>query len=90
MMNRDTLVGFWGIALNITISTCLALATAPVFETTAVFPITPKNKPNYRIPAILQAPNGDVLILAERRNDGPGDIGNHDIVLKRSHDKGKT
>jgi sialidase-1 len=65
-------------------------AAAPLFETTVVFPVTPMNKPNYRIPAILQAPNGDVLVFAEKRNDGPGDIGNHDIVLKRSTNRGKS
>ena len=65
-------------------------APAPLFETTPVFPATPNNKPNYRIPAIVQAPNGDILIIAERRNDGIGDIGDHDIVMKRSRDKGKT
>lgn len=67
-----------------------AHAAAPLFETTLVFPNAPKNKPNYRIPAILQTPNGDVLIFAEKRNDGIGDIGNHDIALKRSRDKGRT
>lgn len=65
-------------------------AASPLLETTCVFPATPKNKPNYRIPAILQAPNGDLLIFAEKRNDGPGDVGNTDIVLKRSRDKGRT
>jgi sialidase-1 len=66
------------------------LAGAPVFETTLVFPVAPGNKPNYRIPAIIQAPNGDILIIAEKRNDGIGDVGNHDIVMKRSRDQGKT
>lgn len=60
------------------------VAAEPLFETTRVFPLTPKNKPNYRIPSIVQAPNGDILVICERRNDGPGDIGNHDIVMKRS------
>lgn len=68
----------------------VALAAEPLFETTCVFPVTPNNKPNYRIPAIIQAPHGDLLIIAERRNDGPGDIGNHDIILKRSADLGRT
>ncbi|MBI5773232.1 MAG: exo-alpha-sialidase [Verrucomicrobia bacterium] len=67
-----------------------ARGAAPLFETTLVFPNAPKNKPNYRIPAILQAPNGDVHLFAEKRNDGIGDIGNHDIVFKRSRDKGRT
>src|SRR6186713_2153757 len=65
-------------------------ATDSLFETTCVFPITPDNKPNYRIPAIQQAPDGSIIIFAEKRNDGPGDIGNHDIVMKRSTDKGRT
>lgn len=67
-----------------------APAAEPLFETTLVFPNAPQNKPNYRIPSIIQAPNGDILVICERRNDGPGDIGNHDIVMKRSIDKGKT
>ncbi|MBI5397372.1 MAG: exo-alpha-sialidase, partial [Verrucomicrobia bacterium] len=70
--------------------TLMANAAEPFLETTCVFPVAPKNKPNYRIPAILQAPNGDLLIFAEKRNDGPGDVGNTDIVLKRSRDKGHT
>jgi sialidase-1 len=65
-------------------------AAEALFETTCVFPITPNNKPNYRIPGILLAQNGDLLVIAERRNDGPGDIGDHDIVMKRSRDQGKT
>ncbi len=71
-------------------SMILPAPAAPLFETTCVFPVAPKNKPNYRIPAILQAPNGGLLIFAEKRNDGPGDVGNTDIVLKRSRDKGRT
>ena len=66
------------------------IAAEPLFETTLLFPLTPKNKPNYRIPSIIQALNGDILVICERRNDGPGDIGNHDIVMKRSADHGKS
>src|SRR5258706_8924637 len=82
--------------LPLRILACLLLITdgvfsaEPLFETTCVFPITPENKPNYRIPAILQAPDGSIIIFAEKRNDGPGDVGNHDIVMKRSTDKGRT
>lgn len=65
-------------------------AAEPFFETTCVFPVTPKNKPDYRIPAIIQASNGDLLVFAEKRNDGPGDVGNTDIVLKHSRDNGHT
>lgn len=62
----------------------------PLFETAPVFALTPDNRPNYRIPSLIKAANGDLLVIAERRNDGPGDIGNHDIVLKRSTDQGRT
>ncbi|MEN3941087.1 sialidase family protein [Prosthecobacter sp. SYSU 5D2] len=65
-------------------------AAKPLFETVCLFPITPDNKPNYRIPGLLLAANGDLLAIVERRNDGPGDIGNHDIVMKRSSDQGRT
>lgn len=63
---------------------------APLFETANVFPASPKNKPNYRIPSLIQMPGGDLLAIAEKRNDGIGDVGNHDLVLKRSTDLGKT
>ena len=62
----------------------------PFFETRCLFAATPSNKPNYRIPALIGAANGDILVICERRNDGIGDIGNHDIVLKRSSDRGRT
>lgn len=78
------------LALILSTATLSVSAAEPLFETVCLFPVTPANKPNYRIPGILQAPNGDLLVIAERRNDGPGDIGNHDIVMKRSHDQGKT
>ncbi|MES2738315.1 MAG: sialidase family protein [Verrucomicrobiota bacterium] len=78
------------LALTLFTATLGVSAAGPLFETVCLFPVTPANKPNYRIPGILQAPNGDLLVIAERRNDGPGDIGNHDIVMKRSHDQGKT
>ena len=78
------------ITLLIALLPLIGGAAEPLFETSVVFPVAPGNKPNYRIPSILQAPDGDLLIFAEKRNDGIGDIGNHDIVLKRSRDKGRT
>lgn len=71
-------------------SATVSLAAEPLFETTVVFGVTRDNRPNYRIPALVKAANGDLLVIAEKRNDGPGDIGNHDIVLKRSADQGRT
>jgi sialidase-1 len=66
------------------------LAAEPLFETVTVFPLSPKNRPNYRIPALAVAPNKDLLLFAEKRNDGIGDVGNHDLVLARSQDHGRT
>lgn len=42
----------------------------------------------FRIPAIVKAPNGDLLAFCEGRVTGGGDFGNIDIVLKRSTDQG--
>lgn len=45
---------------------------------------------SFRIPAIIKAPNGDLLAFAEGRVNGSADFGNVDIVMKRSSDEGKT
>lgn len=42
----------------------------------------------YRIPAVVQAPNGTLLAFAEGRRTGAGDTGDIDLVLKRSLDGG--
>lgn len=44
----------------------------------------------FRIPAIIKAPNGDLLAFCEGRVNGGSDFGNIQIVLKRSHDNGTT
>jgi sialidase-1 len=44
----------------------------------------------YRIPAIIDLPNGELLAFCEGRVNNAGDFGNVDIVMKRSKDKGKT
>ncbi|WP_266202423.1 sialidase family protein [Pontibacter kalidii] len=45
---------------------------------------------SYRIPAIIDLPNGDILAFAEGRVHGAADFGDVNIVMKRSSDKGKT
>jgi sialidase-1 len=45
---------------------------------------------SFRIPAIIKAPNGDLLAFCEGRVHGAGDFGDIKIVLKRSSDHGKT
>jgi sialidase-1 len=45
---------------------------------------------SFRIPAIIKAPNDDLLAFCEGRVNGSGDFGNIKIVLKRSSNNGKT
>jgi sialidase-1 len=45
---------------------------------------------SYRIPAIVKAPNNDLLAFCEGRVASSNDFGNVDIVMKRSADQGKT
>lgn len=66
------------------------LTAAPLFETVTVHAATPANRPNYRIPALATAPNGDLLLFTEKRIDGIGDLGDHDLVVVRSSDHGRT
>jgi sialidase-1 len=80
----------WPLGLMLLGTVAAASGAEPLFETTLVFPCAPQNRPNYRIPALLLAPNGDLLVVAEKRNDGPGDLGDHDLVMKRSRDQGKS
>src|SRR5687768_3887880 len=45
---------------------------------------------SYRIPAIVVAPNGDLIAIAEGRVKHAADFGDINIVMKRSSDDGKT
>lgn len=64
--------------------------SAPFLRQTKVFPFAENNRPNYRIPAVVKAANGDILIFAEKRRDGIADVGHIEIVMTRSKDKGDT
>ena len=44
----------------------------------------------YRIPAVIKAPNGDILAFSEARKHSCADFGDVNIVLKRSRDNGKS
>ena len=45
---------------------------------------------SYRIPAIIQLPNKDILAFCEGRVNGSGDFGDINIVMKKSSDLGKS
>ena len=57
---------------------------------TPVFSSGTNGYKSFRIPAIIKAPNGDLLAFAEGRVNGSNDFGNIQIVEKRSTDNGKT
>ena len=61
---------------------------APFFDDTLVFEANTEGYPRYRIPSLIEAPNGDLLAFAEGRFGGDHD--NVDIVMKRSTDNGQT
>lgn len=44
----------------------------------------------FRIPAIIQSAEGELLAFAEARRNGAGDTGDIDLVLKRSSDGGAS
>ncbi len=61
-----------------------------VFEQIDLFTNGTEGYTCFRIPAILVAPNGDVLAFCEGRKNDCGDDGDIDIVMKRSTDNGQT
>jgi sialidase-1 len=68
----------------------LLICQIAVQAQTPVFVSGAEGYKSFRIPAIVRAPNGDLLAFAEGRVAGSGDFGDIDIVMKRSKDKGKT
>ena len=62
--------------------------TAP--SSTVVFTSGQQGYNSYRIPAVITAPNGDLLAFCEGRVQGADDFGNIDLVMKRSTDGGAT
>ncbi len=64
--------------------------TAQPDEVTPVFTSGADGYHTYRIPSIIATKKGTLLAFAEARKAGRGDAGNIDLVLKRSHDQGKT
>lgn len=68
----------------------LAIALAVGAKDIPVFVSGEDGYESYRIPAMVKAPNGDILAFAEGRVYHAGDFGDIDIVMKRSADNGKT
>ena len=65
----------------------VVLAQAPG---TTVFGSGTGGYASFRIPAIVRAPNKDLLAFAEGRVNGSNDFGNIKVVMRRSMDGGRT
>lgn len=79
-MNVILIIGFCFIALN----------SHTQDKKVAVFVSGSEGHKSYRIPAIINLPNGDILAFCEGRVNGSDDYGDINIVMKRTSDKGKT
>ena len=64
--------------------------TVVLWAQSSVFTSGSDNYASFRIPAIIKAPNGDLLAFCEGRVNNSGDFGNIDIVMKRSVDGGNS
>ncbi|MGI5149619.1 exo-alpha-sialidase [Plantactinospora sp. CA-294935] len=90
-LRTTTLAGI-GAAAGLTTSTVGASradARSPV-EYVTVFESLMGGYHTFRIPAVIQAPDGTVLAFAEGRRTAAADSGDIDLVLRRSHDGGRT
>lgn len=73
--------------------TLLAIALQGAGQAAVVFDTNVDAHHYYRIPVIVQLPDGQLLAIADDRHDNDSDIGANpgiDIVGKSSRDKGKT
>ena len=68
----------------------LGLGIPALSQETLVFEANKEGHAIYRIPAIINLPNGDLLAFAEGRVNGSDDFGDVNLVMKRSHDGGFT
>jgi sialidase-1 len=74
----------------IVIFVVIALNTAAQSAAKSVYVSGSEGFKSFRIPALIKAPNGDLLAFCEGRVNGSNDFGNIKIVLKTSSDNGKT
>ncbi len=83
MLRNTVLVFVWLFVLSFPVK-LFAQKDVPVFVSGN------EGYKSYRIPAIIEAPNGDLLAFCEGRVHHAGDFGDVKIVLKRSSDQGST
>lgn len=67
-----------------------AQAAPAAVRQTVVFESGTEGYDTFRIPAIIRSEAGTLLAFAEGRVGGGGDTGDIDLVLRRSHDNGRS
>jgi hypothetical protein len=67
-----------------------AAPAARAVQQTVVFESGTEGYDTFRIPAIVRSEAGTLLAFAEGRVGGGGDTGDIDLVLRRSHNNGRT
>lgn len=77
-------------SLGIIGSLLLLMCAKTWARSTPVFISGQEGYKSFRIPAIIKAPNGNLLAFCEGRVNGSADFGHVDIVMKRSRDNGTT
>jgi len=78
------------LIVSLTISAGDARAFNGDFARSDVFVSGQEGYHTFRIPSVIVTKEGTVLAFCEGRKTGGGDHGDLDLVLKRSHDSGKT
>ncbi|HEU5364995.1 MAG TPA: sialidase family protein, partial [Hanamia sp.] len=76
--------------IMITFFTLIFFSSVLLAQNNSVYVSGTEGYKSFRIPAIVKAPNGDLLAFCEGRVNGGADFGNIKVVLKRSSDGGKT
>lgn len=81
----------WAFAVaGVSLFVALSLPTPSLSLSSSPFVSVPKTNTWYRIPATVIDAQGDILAFAERRDNDNSDMGNFDVVLRRSTDGGRT
>ncbi len=86
----DFLLQFLCLFFLLTFSFSPALATEPFLEKVDLFQAGTDGYKLYRIPGIVVSKKGTVLAYCEARKSDAGDWGPIDVLMRRSHDGGKT
>lgn len=89
-MKSSNIALFFTLMFTIPLSFPLSAQEKQYFAEQALFENGQSGYVCYRIPAIIKAPNGDLLAFAEGRVQNCHDFGDVDIVLKISKDNGNT